>query len=156
TEERIRVVLGHELAHVKRRDWIVQLAADLLRAAYWFNPLTWIVCRRLHRESEHACDDAVLGLGIAGTEYAAQLVALAREFRLRGSSWSPVVALARRSTLERRVRAVVSSRVNHAPLTMSSALATLVLLLALAVRAAGLAGSEPAETAVARAESGVD
>ena len=45
-EERIRIVLGHELAHARRRDWLVQIAADLLRAVYWFNPLVWIVCRR--------------------------------------------------------------------------------------------------------------
>ena len=38
TDERARVVLSHELAHIRRGDWIVQLSAELLRAFYWFNP----------------------------------------------------------------------------------------------------------------------
>src|SRR5262249_632232 len=42
SESRIRMVLCHELAHVRRCDWPVQLLAELARAAYWFNPLVWI------------------------------------------------------------------------------------------------------------------
>ena len=47
SDERARVVLSHELAHIRRGDWIVQLSAELLRAIYWFNPLLWVACRRL-------------------------------------------------------------------------------------------------------------
>ncbi len=70
TDERARVVLSHELAHIRRGDWIVQLSAELLRAFYWFNPLLWIACRRLRLESEHACDDEVMSRGVEGTDYA--------------------------------------------------------------------------------------
>ena len=80
SSDRIRIVLGHELAHVRRHDWLVQMAAEVLRSVYWFNPLLWIACSRLRRESEHACDDAVLNLGVRGTEYASELVDLARTF----------------------------------------------------------------------------
>ena len=41
----MRIVLGHELAHIRRYDWLMHLAAALLRAAYWFNPLVWIACQ---------------------------------------------------------------------------------------------------------------
>jgi len=68
TEERIRVVLGHELAHVRRRDWLVQLVVEVFRTVLWFNPLLWIVRRRLRQESEHACDDAVLNRGVPASE----------------------------------------------------------------------------------------
>ncbi|MPZ20301.1 MAG: TonB family protein [Luteitalea sp.] len=63
-DDRIRVVLAHELAHIRRRDWLVQMTAELLRSVYWFNPLVWMVCTRLRLESEHACDDAVLNRGV--------------------------------------------------------------------------------------------
>ena len=66
-DTRARAVLAHELAHVRRGDWAVQLAADTLRAVFWFNPLSWIVARRLRDESERACDDAVLDTGMAAT-----------------------------------------------------------------------------------------
>src|SRR5690606_18119326 len=77
-EERIRAVLLHELAHIRRNDWLVQLLAGVLRAVYWFNPLVWLACARLRLESERACDDAVIGHGVNRTAYAAQLLALAR------------------------------------------------------------------------------
>ena len=49
--ERIRVVVLHELAHIRRHDWIVQLAASVVCRVYWFQPLMWLACRRLRRES---------------------------------------------------------------------------------------------------------
>jgi len=60
SDDRIRVVLRHELAHIQRGDWLVQLTGEIVRAAYWFNLLLWIACRRMRDESERACDDAVL------------------------------------------------------------------------------------------------
>ena len=83
TEERARVVLSHELAHIRRGDWIVQLSAELLRAFYWFNPLLWVACRRLRLESEHACDDEVMRRGFDGTDYATHLIELARALNQR-------------------------------------------------------------------------
>ena len=41
-EPRIGVVLAHELAHVRRRDWLVQIASDIVRALFWFHPLFWV------------------------------------------------------------------------------------------------------------------
>lgn len=86
TEARIRMVLGHELAHLRRRDWLVQLGAEVVRAVYWFNPLAWLACRRLRLESEQACDDAVLAAGAPPREYAEELLALARMCRRSVSS----------------------------------------------------------------------
>ncbi|MGH6690551.1 MAG: M56 family metallopeptidase, partial [Gammaproteobacteria bacterium] len=108
TESRVRVALAHELAHVRRRDWIVQIGADLLRSVYWFNPLLWIGCARLRQESEQACDDAVLRLGVGGTAYAGHLLDLARAFRAHRRVWLPAPAIARPSSLERRVRAMLN------------------------------------------------
>ena len=55
--DRVRVVLTHELAHIRRHDWLIQIGADAVRTVLWFNPLAWMVCRRLRHESERACDD---------------------------------------------------------------------------------------------------
>jgi beta-lactamase regulating signal transducer with metallopeptidase domain len=143
-EERVRIVLAHELAHIRRGDWLVQLTAELLRAIYWFNPLLWIACRQLRRESEHACDDAVLALGVEGTEYASTLLDLARAFRLHRRTFFPAPAMARPSSLERRVSAMLNRSINRTPLSRSACIATVISLIAIALPIAGLVASAQA------------
>jgi beta-lactamase regulating signal transducer with metallopeptidase domain len=126
SEDLVRVVLCHELAHIRRRDWIVQIAGEILRAAYWFNPIVWIFCRRLRLESEHACDDAVLNRGVQGPEYATHLLDLARALNHR--TWFPAPAMARPSNLQRRVAAMLNDRLNRNPISAHARVATVILL----------------------------
>lgn len=119
--ERQRIVLLHELAHVKRRDCLTQLAAQVACAVYWFNPLMWLASRRLRAEREHACDDLVLACGTRGSEYADHLLDIARS--LRGSSpatWA-AVAMAHRSQLEGRLMAILEPGVVRHKLTRGAA-----------------------------------
>ncbi|MBI2149284.1 MAG: TonB family protein [Acidobacteria bacterium] len=128
-EERMRVVLSHEMAHIQRFDWLVQMIAEAARAIYWFNPLFWIACKQLRRESEHACDDVVLNLGIDGQTYAAHLLELARDLKYSGRAWSPMLAMAQPPHLERRFVAMLNPSLNHRPATRG----TLVLIALAAV-----------------------
>ena len=142
--ERIRVVLGHELAHIRRGDWAAQLVAEILRAVYWFNPLVWIASARLRRESEQACDDAVLGLGVDGRTYAAHLLDLARAAAAsRGTAFPPfpAPAMVRPSNLERRVAAMLNARLNRTPTTGRTRIAATVAVLAVAVLIAGFSAA---------------
>ncbi len=132
SDERARVVMSHELAHIRRGDWIVQLLAELSRAIYWFNPLMWVACRRLRLESEHACDDEVMNQGVEGTDYATHLIELARALNHRRHSWFPAPAMARPSSLERRVRAMLNTHRDRGPITGVTRAAIFVLLLAAA------------------------
>ena len=138
SDQRIRIVLGHELAHVRRGDWAVQLLADCVRSAYWFNPLAWIACWRLRLESEHACDDAVLRLGVAAPDYASQLLDLARLFRHSRRSLFPAPAMARPSDLERRVRVMLNERTDRSPVGRLSGWLVALVLVALTAPIAGL------------------
>ena len=58
----LRLVLLHELAHLRRRDLWVQVVASLVVAMHWFNPLAWWASRRLRAEAELAADACVLRL----------------------------------------------------------------------------------------------
>ena len=120
-EDRIRLVLGHELAHIRRGDWVAQCLGEVLRAVFWFNPLIWIVCRRLRQESECAADDAVLARGVEGRDYAAELVDIARDLRQR-RVWVPAPAIAHTSGFERRIKAMLDTRLNRRPVKRSTAL----------------------------------
>ena len=63
TDNRRRAVLLHELAHVARRDCLVQRIAACACALYWPHPGVWWAAKRLRAEQELACDDRVLASG---------------------------------------------------------------------------------------------
>jgi TonB family protein len=142
SRDRLHVVLSHELAHAARGDWAVQLAAEGLRALHWFNPLSWIVCRRLRIESEWACDDAVLVRGVGAAQCAAHLLALARHARTR-QPWLPAPAMARTSSLEGRIRAMLNTTLNRRPVSRAARTVTVAALLALTVAVGGLRAQSP-------------
>ena len=133
TRDRIDVVLAHELAHIARRDWALQILAEIVRAVYWFNPLVWITCRRLRDESEQACDDAVLRRGLNPVDYASHLLAVARHVLADGRTWASAPAVADPSTLERRIAAMLKDSRNRQPLTRVAAAVTLAGMFAVAV-----------------------
>jgi TonB family protein len=135
-DERIRIVLRHELAHIRRGDWVVQIAGELLRAAYWFNPILWIACARLRLESERACDDEVLSAGVNGPEYATHLLELARALKAEHAPRLPAPAVARSSSLERRIRAMLDVHLTRKPATRTVRFLTAAALLTVAVAVA--------------------
>lgn len=104
---RLRAVLLHELAHVRRRDCLTHLVGRLARALYWFQPLAWLALRRMDAERERACDDIVLAAGLGATDYSAELVGMARVRRGVRPGGAAALPMARRSQLEGRVRAVL-------------------------------------------------
>lgn len=143
-EDRMRLVLGHELAHVRRHDWVVQTVAEALRTIYWFNPLVWIACTRLRRDSEQACDDAVLGTGVSAHEYAAHLLEIARICRRSGPGWASAIPMARPSTLERRIAAMLNPGLNRSALSRHAAAITVALLVGIALPTAAFRTAQTA------------
>jgi TonB family protein len=131
SEDRRRIVLSHELAHIARHDWLLQICAELARAIYWFHPLVWLAAVRLRQESERACDDSVLRSGIAPSQYASQLLDLARTLENSGRAWSTALAIARPSNLERRFAAMLNPSLNRRHLSPKAKF--LIPLLALCV-----------------------
>jgi len=74
-------LLLHELAHVKRGDLIVHSLYMFLELVYWYNPLLWLVRRRLRHLRELCCDATVAGLLRSRTpEYRRTLLEAARQF----------------------------------------------------------------------------
>jgi len=106
TDERRRVVLFHELAHIRRHDLLGHTLGRLACAFYWFHPLVWTAAKRLRAESEKACDDLVLACGARASDYAEHLLKMVVGVRRFGA---PAVALpmARRTEFEGRVLAIL-------------------------------------------------
>jgi HEAT repeat protein/beta-lactamase regulating signal transducer with metallopeptidase domain len=140
-DDRLRIVLLHELAHVKRRDCLTHLFAQIACAAHWFNPLAWMAVRRLRAERERACDDLVLAAGTRSSDYADQLLEIARVMRagrfpavLAGAS----LAMAHRSQLEGRLIAILDPSVPRRGLTRVRAAAVVCLFTLLLIPVAAV------------------
>lgn len=142
-DERISVVLQHEMAHVRRNDWLLHTVAELLRIVYWFNPLLWVVCRRLRLESEYAADDAVLAQGIPSSQYAAHLLEIVRTLQQPDRAWSAASAMARPSTIERRFSAMLSSTADRRPMSRIAMAAAAIVFLCASLPFAALSSSAP-------------
>jgi TonB family protein len=137
-EERVRAVLTHELAHIQRHDWVVHAFAEAARAVFWINPLFWLACSRLKRESEHASDDAVLRSGFDGPTYAGHLLELARTLKTTNRSWQPFLAMARPPDLERRFVTILNPAVNRSAVTPVSIFVVAMVALALTLPVAAM------------------
>lgn len=143
--ELLRALLGHEMAHVRRRDFLLNLLCELLAAPLFFHPaLAWIR-RRVRHTREEACDALVTSGLMDGPRYAGALVAVARAFQ---SARHPAAALALfdDDSLEDRVMKVLhpSSRSVSAS-RAAVVLAAIVLALASGLASAGAVSVAPRE-----------
>jgi hypothetical protein len=80
-DEKLRAVVAHELAHVRRRDPLIALAAYLNRAIFWFHPLAWWLERTLATSAEDACDDAAVPVAETPRRYAEVLLDMVEAVR---------------------------------------------------------------------------
>ncbi len=137
-----RIALRHELAHVRRRDWLTRLAARCAVALHWWNPLAWWTERQLRIASECACDDAVVEAGVPAWDCAAGLVAVARLLRVPAL---PTIALgmAGGSQLERRVTALLDGARPRRGIGRGARLLAIGVALAAMVACAGAAVFRP-------------
>jgi beta-lactamase regulating signal transducer with metallopeptidase domain len=115
--ERLRVVLAHELGHVRRGDCLTQLLARALAAVHWWNPLVWLAERRMVIEREQACDDHVLAGGARPSAYARHLLAIgqlvAGGVAGRRAATVPGACIVGCSRLAGRIETLLDARRSH-------------------------------------------
>ena len=136
----IEAILAHELAHIRRHDYLINLFQSLIETLLFYHPAVWWVSSQIRREREHCCDD--LAVAVCGDPLAyAQALSSLEERR------SPVPAGAFSATggvLKMRIARLLGLKQSPAfPRTPAA------ILLALVVATVGLAlwGSARAQSA---------
>ena len=78
--KQIETILAHELAHIKRHDYLVNLLQSIVEIFYFFHPALWWLSAKVREEREHCCDD--LAVQICGDKMAfAQALTQVEVFR---------------------------------------------------------------------------
>jgi beta-lactamase regulating signal transducer with metallopeptidase domain len=144
TDAQASAILAHELAHVARRDCLLNLLGDLAAAIYWCNPLAHYAARRIRAEAERACDDAVVHESADADSYALMLLDFTRAAQGVRPLPRAATAMARPSELESRVIALLHSRTVRAPLgrSLTWVFASVAVVIALPVAAATVVAAE--------------
>jgi TonB family protein len=143
TEERRRIVLLHELAHVRRGDVAAHLFARAALTLYWWNPLTWFAWREFLKERERATDDLVLSAGARASDYAGHLLEIARTSHATQSLGGAAIAMARRSQLEGRLVAILDSKVNRNSATRAGGWIAVAIAIAMVAPLAAVRAQDP-------------
>lgn len=83
-EAQLRTIIAHELAHIKRYDFLVNLIQTLLCILFFYHPAAWWISARIDEEREHCCDDLAIEVTGEAVGYARTLLQL-KESELAGS-----------------------------------------------------------------------
>ena len=97
----LEAILAHELAHVRRYDYLVNLLQTLVETLFFYHPAVWWLSHRIRVERENCCDDKVVAALGNKVEYGRALLAV-EEFR--GAVSSPLALSAKGGSLLARVR----------------------------------------------------
>jgi len=137
TESEMKAVLAHELAHVKRNDYPVNLFQRVLQAIFFFHPLIHFAVRQANRECEHICDDWVLSTTGQSATYARSLAKLLNNCQNLPAKLRTAPAIfGRKSHIARRIMLILNSErkpVTHLSWRVLGALAVVGCLLIAAV-----------------------
>ncbi|MEE8451653.1 MAG: HEAT repeat domain-containing protein [Thermoguttaceae bacterium] len=128
TAGRMRWVLLHELAHLRRGDLWISLFQRLVQLVYFFHPAVWVANWMIDRQREFACDDVALeGCEASRRESGAAFLSIVERSNRRFVPLEPVLGIFRSSQFFRRrlVRILDKDR----PIRVRLGLASTVLLL---------------------------
>jgi beta-lactamase regulating signal transducer with metallopeptidase domain len=134
--EQLEALLAHELAHIRRLDWLSNGVQCVIESLLFFHPGAWWLSRRIRQEREHACDDlavAACGDAIALAEALAQLE--------RHRHPSPRLVLAAHGgSLMQRITRLLTSRTPRARWRVPAAVAVIIVSGAVLATQVGVTG----------------
>ena len=86
--QEVEAIMAHELAHIVRRDYLINFIHTCLESLYYFNPGVWIISAIIKNQREHCCDDLAISLTGNSVHYVKALIAIEEN-----NSTDPVLAM---------------------------------------------------------------
>lgn len=132
----VEAIILHELAHIKRQDYLFNLLKVVMETILFFNPFVWALSKMIEKERENACDDMVLKQISTPIHYAKALVEL-EELRMKNTPALSMAATGNKNHLFQRIKRITNMETNHrnvkqqllAVLASSVAMISLALLI---------------------------
>jgi protein involved in polysaccharide export with SLBB domain len=150
--DQVQAILIHELAHIRRHDYLVNLLQVVVESLLFYHPATWWISSQIRREREHCCDD-IAASRFTARDYVSALLALEQR------RWPTVNALvaATGGTLLERVQRVLGHRAPGKARPIRSAVEALAVLACIFVPIAldGCDKSKPSTSSPSTAASAV-
>jgi beta-lactamase regulating signal transducer with metallopeptidase domain len=122
--DQLEAILIHELAHIRRYDFLLNIMQTVVETILFFNPFTWLISVIIRREREHCCDDLVLAHTNQPLPYAKALATL-EAYRLSGGQFA-MAATGQSNHLLNRIKRIMEMKKN--PLNYSQLIVALVLI----------------------------
>ncbi len=143
----LEAILAHELAHIRRHDYLVNLLQTLVETLLFYHPAVWWVSRRIRIEREHCCDDLAVSLCGDPIAYANALADLetlrAATPLLRRLDRTAMAATGGSLLLRvRRLLGAPESHTSHGPAWLAASVAVLIVA-GIGVGASGAKPSRP-------------
>lgn len=109
TTEQLETIILHELAHIKRHDYLVNIIQVVIETIFFYNPFVWLMSRDIRHEREYCCDDIVTHYSKAKLDYA---YALATLNTIKQQSSLSMAATGHKHTLLNRIKRIVEMNKN--------------------------------------------
>lgn len=103
TPDQLRAIVAHELAHIRRYDYLVNILQSVVETLLFYHPAVWWVSHRIRAEREHCCDDVAVSV-CGGSLLYARALAEMEQLRALTPQWA---AAATGGSLVRRIHRLV-------------------------------------------------
>ncbi|QEH41758.1 M56 family metallopeptidase [Chitinophaga sp. XS-30] len=138
--DQLEAILLHELAHIKRNDYLLNIFQSIVETILFFNPFIWWISKNIRLEREHCCDDLVIAGTVQPLQYARALVAL-EEYRLTVNPMAMAAADDKHHLLH-RIKRIMEMKKKHLNYTQR-----LLAMLIIVVGLVSIAWLTPADSA---------
>lgn len=135
--QQLETILLHELAHIKRHDFLVNILQTIIETVLFFNPFVWLISTNIRRERELCCDDLVMAHTHEPLVYATALATLAQN--TQNTLTLALAATGTKKQLFHRIKRIMEMKKNA--FSYSQMAAAIVITLTIACSVAWLSPS---------------